>query len=219
MTPPMIPQGSLIPNPTLTGPVGGVYEMFGVSYNFDVGMWLFKTTQDVDDCVRHGEEHRRQRHRRRRRRLGLLCAADHTRAFGRGPCWMWHCTVRGGFPTVVKYVVSTLAQGETNMKRAIYNCSACSSKTRTIGLFVAPAMVMAAVFNGAVRAGRRGDLFEPGTERQFLHQPGHLSGMESDIRAVSYTGRRRLRFPALRTCNSGRPTWDSTCSRARTRRT
>ncbi|HEY3393189.1 MAG TPA: hypothetical protein VGK58_10800 [Lacipirellulaceae bacterium] len=46
-TPPMIPQSSLIPNPTLTGPVGGVYEMFGVSYNFDVGMWLFKTTQDV----------------------------------------------------------------------------------------------------------------------------------------------------------------------------
>jgi hypothetical protein len=46
-TPPMIPQPSLIPNPTLTGPVAGVYEMFGVSYNFDVGMWLFKTTQDV----------------------------------------------------------------------------------------------------------------------------------------------------------------------------
>jgi hypothetical protein len=46
-TPPMIPQPSLIPNPTLTGPVGGVYDMFGVSYNFDVGMWLFKTTQDV----------------------------------------------------------------------------------------------------------------------------------------------------------------------------
>jgi hypothetical protein len=47
MTPPMIPQGSLVPNPTLTGPVGGVYEAFGVAYNFDVGMWLFKTTQDV----------------------------------------------------------------------------------------------------------------------------------------------------------------------------
>jgi hypothetical protein len=46
-TPPMIVQSSLIPNPTLTGPVGGVYEAFGVSYNFDVGMWLFKTTQDV----------------------------------------------------------------------------------------------------------------------------------------------------------------------------
>jgi hypothetical protein len=47
MTNPMIPQGLLVPNPTLTGPVGGVYEMFGVSYNFDVGMWLFNTTQDV----------------------------------------------------------------------------------------------------------------------------------------------------------------------------
>ncbi len=47
MNAPMIPQGSLIPNPTLTGPVGGVYNMFGVTYNFDVGMWLFKTTQDV----------------------------------------------------------------------------------------------------------------------------------------------------------------------------
>jgi hypothetical protein len=47
MTPPMIPQASLIPNPSLVGPVGGVYEMFGVGYNFDVGMWLFKTTQDV----------------------------------------------------------------------------------------------------------------------------------------------------------------------------
>ncbi len=47
MTPPMIPQGSLVPNPTLVGPVGGVYDMFGVSYNFDVGMWLFTTTQDV----------------------------------------------------------------------------------------------------------------------------------------------------------------------------
>jgi hypothetical protein len=46
-TPPMIPQGSLVPNPTLVGPVAGIYEAFGVSYNFDVGMWLFKTTQDV----------------------------------------------------------------------------------------------------------------------------------------------------------------------------
>lgn len=44
---PMIPQGSLVPNPTLTGPVAGVYQMFGVSYNFDVGMWLFSTTQAV----------------------------------------------------------------------------------------------------------------------------------------------------------------------------
>jgi hypothetical protein len=47
MTPPMIPQGSLVPNPTLTGPIAGTYEMFGVTYNFDVGMWLFQTTQDV----------------------------------------------------------------------------------------------------------------------------------------------------------------------------
>src|SRR5688572_33364471 len=46
-TPPMIPQSSLVPNPTLVGPVAGVYDMFGVSYNFDVGMWLFRTTQDV----------------------------------------------------------------------------------------------------------------------------------------------------------------------------
>ena len=46
-TPPMIPQPSLIPNPTLVGPVAGVYDMFGVGYNFDVGMWLFQTTQDV----------------------------------------------------------------------------------------------------------------------------------------------------------------------------
>jgi len=46
-TDPMIPQSSLTPNPTLAGPVGGVYDMFGVSYNFDIGMWLFRTTQDV----------------------------------------------------------------------------------------------------------------------------------------------------------------------------
>ena len=46
-TPPMIPQSSLIPNPTLVGPTAGIYDMFGVSYNFDVGMWLFVTTQDV----------------------------------------------------------------------------------------------------------------------------------------------------------------------------
>jgi hypothetical protein len=46
-TPPMIPQGSLVPNPMLVGPTLGVYDMFGVGYNFDVGMWLFKTTQDV----------------------------------------------------------------------------------------------------------------------------------------------------------------------------
>jgi hypothetical protein len=46
-TPPMIPQSSLIPNPTLAGPLAGIYEMFGVSYNFDVGFWLFETTQDL----------------------------------------------------------------------------------------------------------------------------------------------------------------------------
>jgi PEP-CTERM motif len=46
-TPPIIPQSSLIPNPTLVGPAGGVYDMFGVAYNFDVGMWLFTTTQDI----------------------------------------------------------------------------------------------------------------------------------------------------------------------------
>jgi hypothetical protein len=51
MNAPMIPQGSLIPNPTITGPVGGAYQMFGVSYNFDVGMWLFQTTQDVRRIV------------------------------------------------------------------------------------------------------------------------------------------------------------------------
>jgi len=44
---PMIPQIFLIPNPTMTSPVGGVYQMFGIPSNFDVGMWLFNTTQDV----------------------------------------------------------------------------------------------------------------------------------------------------------------------------
>ncbi len=47
MNNPMLAAGTLIPNPTITGPVAGVYQMFGVTYNFDVGMWLFKTTQDV----------------------------------------------------------------------------------------------------------------------------------------------------------------------------
>ena len=46
-TPPMIAQSSLVPNPTLVGPAAGIYDMFGVSYNFDVGMWMFQTTQDV----------------------------------------------------------------------------------------------------------------------------------------------------------------------------
>ena len=80
MTNPMIPQGSLIPNPTIAGPVGGVYQMFGVSYNFDVGMWLFKTTQDVKTIAFDMEKGSwRQCHRRRRRDLGLLYIA-HSRA-------------------------------------------------------------------------------------------------------------------------------------------
>lgn len=41
--PVFIPGGS----PTLTGPVAGVYQMFGINFNFDVGMWLFNSTQDV----------------------------------------------------------------------------------------------------------------------------------------------------------------------------
>jgi hypothetical protein len=45
MTPtPAITFGSA---PTLTGPVAGVYQMFGVNWNDDAEMWLFKTTQDV----------------------------------------------------------------------------------------------------------------------------------------------------------------------------
>jgi hypothetical protein len=47
MNVPQTPPASLIPPPTLVGPVGGQYEMLGVSYNFDVGMWLFKTTQAI----------------------------------------------------------------------------------------------------------------------------------------------------------------------------
>jgi hypothetical protein len=34
-------------SPTLSGPVAGVYDMFGVTWNDDAEMWLFKTTQDV----------------------------------------------------------------------------------------------------------------------------------------------------------------------------
>jgi hypothetical protein len=33
--------------PTFTGPVAGVYQMLGVSWNDDAEMWLFKTTQNV----------------------------------------------------------------------------------------------------------------------------------------------------------------------------
>ena len=34
-------------SPTLSGPVAGVYQMLGVTWNDDAEMWLFKTTQDV----------------------------------------------------------------------------------------------------------------------------------------------------------------------------
>jgi hypothetical protein len=47
MNNPLTPVAFMTPPPTLTGPVAGVYQMFGPSANFDVGMWLFKTTQDV----------------------------------------------------------------------------------------------------------------------------------------------------------------------------
>lgn len=47
MNNPMTPQALFVPVPTRTGPVLGVYQMFGPSANFDVGMWLFNTTQDV----------------------------------------------------------------------------------------------------------------------------------------------------------------------------
>lgn len=44
MNNPVVVPGS---NPTLNGPVSGVYQMFGIASNFDVGMWWFNTTQDV----------------------------------------------------------------------------------------------------------------------------------------------------------------------------
>jgi hypothetical protein len=47
MNNPMTPMALMVPTPTLAGPVLGVYDMFGPSANFDVGMWLFNTTQDV----------------------------------------------------------------------------------------------------------------------------------------------------------------------------
>jgi len=34
-------------NPTLNGPVSGVYDMLGVNFNFDVGFWQFSTTQNI----------------------------------------------------------------------------------------------------------------------------------------------------------------------------
>jgi hypothetical protein len=43
----MIPQGSLGAPPTLIGPTSGVYDMIGINWNYDAGMWLFNTTQDV----------------------------------------------------------------------------------------------------------------------------------------------------------------------------
>jgi hypothetical protein len=47
MNNPLTPVASMVPVPVLTGPVVGTYEMFGPAANFDVGMWLFNTTQDV----------------------------------------------------------------------------------------------------------------------------------------------------------------------------
>jgi hypothetical protein len=49
MTNPMTPNPAVTfgSSPTLTGPVAGVYQMFGVNWNDDAEMWLFQTTQDV----------------------------------------------------------------------------------------------------------------------------------------------------------------------------
>jgi hypothetical protein len=47
MNNPLTPVAFMVPPPTLSAPVLGVYQMFGPSANFDVGMWLFKTSQDV----------------------------------------------------------------------------------------------------------------------------------------------------------------------------
>jgi hypothetical protein len=44
---PMLTQGSIGASPTLAGPVLGVYDMFGIGWNFDAGMWRFTTTQPV----------------------------------------------------------------------------------------------------------------------------------------------------------------------------
>jgi hypothetical protein len=44
---PMLTQGAIGASPTLVGPVLGVYDMFGIAWNFDVGMWRFTTTQPV----------------------------------------------------------------------------------------------------------------------------------------------------------------------------
>jgi hypothetical protein len=49
MTLPMTPNPAVTfgSSPTLTAPVAGVYQMFGVNWNDDAEMWLFQTTQDV----------------------------------------------------------------------------------------------------------------------------------------------------------------------------
>ena len=47
MNNPLTPVAFMVPPPILAGPVAGVYQMFGPSGNYDVGMWLFNTTQDV----------------------------------------------------------------------------------------------------------------------------------------------------------------------------
>jgi hypothetical protein len=47
MNNPLTPVAFMVPPPALAGPALGVYQMFGPSANFDIGMWLFKTTQDV----------------------------------------------------------------------------------------------------------------------------------------------------------------------------
>lgn len=48
-TNPMTPNPAVFwgSTPTLTGPVAGVYQMFGPAWNDDAEMWLFNTTQDV----------------------------------------------------------------------------------------------------------------------------------------------------------------------------
>jgi hypothetical protein len=44
---PWTPSGMLGSPPTMGGPVSGVYNANGIGWNFDIGMWLFTTTQDV----------------------------------------------------------------------------------------------------------------------------------------------------------------------------
>jgi hypothetical protein len=47
MTNAMIPVGSLGPPPNFNVFGPGVYNAAGIGWNFDIGMWLFNTTQDV----------------------------------------------------------------------------------------------------------------------------------------------------------------------------